>query len=64
MGVVYFDKERKLTVIQQRSPFIDNAMRAPFVQELWRFISCFGFSKVIMLATSDAALRTDEQIQG
>jgi len=53
-----------LTVIQQRSPFIDNAMRAPFVQELWRFISCFGFSKVIMLATSDAALRTDEQIQG
>jgi len=64
MGVVYFDKERKLTVIQQRSPFIDNGMRAPFVQELWRFISCFGFSKVIMLASSDAALRTDEQIQG
>src|SRR5271170_6833127 len=64
MREVYFDKERMLTVIQQRSPFIDNGMRTPFVQDLWRFISCFGFTKVIMLASSDAALRTDAQIQG
>jgi hypothetical protein len=39
-------------------------MKGPFVQELWKFISCYGFSKVIMLTSSDAARRTDEQING
>ena len=39
-------------------------MKTPFVQELWNFTSCFGFSKIIMLASSDSALRTDEQING
>ena len=61
---MYFDKERKLTVIQQRSPFIEHRMKTPFVRELWHFISCFGFSKVMILASSDADRRTDEQIQG
>ena len=64
MVVVYFDKDRKLTVIQQRSPFISHSMKTPFVQELWKFISCYGFTKVMMLASSDAARRTDEQITG
>ena len=64
MVVVYFDKERKLTVIQQRSPFISHSMKTSFVQELWKFISCYGFTKVMMLASSDAARRTDEQITG
>jgi hypothetical protein len=62
--VVYFDKERKLTVIQQRSPFISREGKAPFVRDLWRFVSCYGFARVIMLASSDAARRMDEQIRG
>jgi len=64
MWLVYFDKERNLTVIQQRSPFISHSMKTPFVRELWKFLSCYGFSKIIMLASSDAARRTDEQITG
>jgi predicted ATP-grasp superfamily ATP-dependent carboligase len=62
--VVYFDKEKNVTVVQQRSPFISRQGKTPFVRDLWRFISCYGFSKVIMLASSDAARRTDEQITG
>ena len=61
---VYFDKERKLTLIQQRSPFISHEFKNPFVRELWNFTSCYGFSKILMLASSDAARRTDEQIRG
>jgi predicted ATP-grasp superfamily ATP-dependent carboligase len=64
LRVVYFDKEKNVTVIQQRSPFISRHGKTPFVRDLWRFISCYGFSKVIMLASSDAARRTDEQITG
>ena len=38
--------------------------KTPFVREFWMFLSCYKFSKVIMLASSDAARRTDEQITG
>ena len=62
--VVYFDAERKITLIQQRSPFISNQFKVPFVREMWKFTSCYGFSKIIMLASSDAGRRTDEQIMG
>lgn len=62
--IVYFDAEQKLTIIQQRSPFISHLAKTPFVRDLWAFISCYTFSKVIMLASSDAARRTDQQITG
>jgi hypothetical protein len=62
--IVYFDEKMGLTVIQQRSPLISNQFKFAFVRELWNFTSCYGFSKIIMLASADAARRTDEQING
>jgi hypothetical protein len=61
---VYFDKDKELCVILQRTPYLSSSVKFDFVRELWNFTSCFGFASVCLLASSDAARRTDEQIQG
>jgi proteasome assembly chaperone 2 len=63
-GEVYFDKQKELCVILQRTPYLSSSVKFDFVRELWNFTSCFGFASVCLLASSDAARRTDEQIQG
>ncbi|KAJ1954974.1 hypothetical protein EC988_002141 [Linderina pennispora] len=60
---VYQTPDRKWTILQQRSPPLPHHHRA-FAQELIEFIKQGRFAKVVLLASSDAALRTDKLIDG
>ncbi|KAJ1644368.1 hypothetical protein J3B02_003988 [Coemansia erecta] len=60
---VYQTNDAKWTVLQQRSPPLPKHHRK-FASELLQYIKSGGFSRVVVLASSDAALRTDELIDG
>ncbi|KAJ1932376.1 hypothetical protein FBU59_006391 [Linderina macrospora] len=60
---VYQTPDKHWTIVQQRSPPLPHHHRA-FAQELIEFIQQAGFAKVMLLASSDAALRNDKLIDG
>ncbi|KAJ2304527.1 hypothetical protein IWW55_002382 [Coemansia sp. RSA 2706] len=60
---VYQTADRKWTIIQQRSPPLARHHRQ-FAQEIMQFIQASEFDKVVLLTSSDAALRVDEMIDG
>ncbi|KAJ2635752.1 hypothetical protein GGF40_003411 [Coemansia sp. RSA 1286] len=60
---VYQSKDAKWTILQQRSPPLPKHHRK-FASELLEYIKSGGFSRVVVLASSDAALRTDALIDG
>ncbi|KAJ1960909.1 hypothetical protein GGI12_003545 [Dipsacomyces acuminosporus] len=60
---VYQTPDRKWTIIQQRSPPLAKHHRA-FAREMVDYIKEAQFGRVVLLASSDAALRTDELIDG
>ncbi|KAJ1822167.1 Proteasome assembly chaperone 2 [Coemansia sp. RSA 2599] len=60
---VYQTKDAKWTILQQRSPPLPKHHRK-FASELLEYIKSGGFSRVVVLASSDAALRTDALIDG
>ncbi|KAJ2358107.1 hypothetical protein IWW50_001372 [Coemansia erecta] len=60
---VYQTADAKWTIVQQRSPPLAKHHKL-FAQEIMQFIEQGGFSRVILLTSSDAALRVDELIDG
>ncbi|KAI8325978.1 hypothetical protein GQ54DRAFT_161397 [Martensiomyces pterosporus] len=60
---VYQTEDKKWTIVQQRSPPLAKHHRV-FAQEIVEFIKSGGFDRVILLASSDAALRADALISG
>ncbi|KAJ3366442.1 Proteasome assembly chaperone 2 [Allomyces javanicus] len=60
---VYLDPHRKITVLQQRAPIVQG-YSAAFTQALVEWIKTVGFARVVLVASSDAAFRTDTLIEG
>ncbi|KAJ2807265.1 hypothetical protein H4R20_001353 [Coemansia guatemalensis] len=60
---VYQSGDAQWTIIQQRSPPLPKHHRI-FAQEVMDFIGQGEFSKVVLLTSSDAALRADALIDG
>ncbi|KAJ2787876.1 hypothetical protein GGI15_000384 [Coemansia interrupta] len=60
---IYQSEDEKWTIIQQRAPPLPKHHRI-FARELVEYIKSSGFARVVVLASSDAALRTDALIDG
>ncbi|XP_044282382.1 proteasome assembly chaperone 2 isoform X2 [Varanus komodoensis] len=60
---VYAAPSKKLVVLQIRSPFIKNKYRL-FCQILLTWVKSCGFSKIVLLSSSHAYQRNDQQLQG
>ncbi|ORZ35016.1 PAC2 family-domain-containing protein [Catenaria anguillulae PL171] len=60
---VYHSPARKLTLLQLRSPVIQG-FGAQFSQALYAWAQSVGFKQVLVLASADAAYRTDSLIEG
>ncbi|KAI8082974.1 PAC2 family-domain-containing protein [Halteromyces radiatus] len=60
---VYQSKDRRWTVIQQRSPTLKGKKQS-LISTLITFIASAGFSQVVILTSLDAARRLDSQISG
>ncbi|KAJ2713179.1 hypothetical protein H4R19_002381 [Coemansia spiralis] len=60
---VYQSADGKWTIVQQRSPPLPGRHRA-FAQELVEFIRQGEYARVLLLTSSDAALRPDALIEG
>ncbi|XP_071784767.1 proteasome assembly chaperone 2-like [Asterias amurensis] len=60
---VYESKERKLVVVQQRTPLVKGA-QADFRKKLLLWIKDSKFSRVILLSSSHSHERTDSQLTG
>ncbi|KAJ1726629.1 hypothetical protein LPJ61_005057 [Coemansia biformis] len=60
---VYQTADGQWTIVQQRSPPLPGRHRV-FARELMDFIAQGDFAKVVLLTSSDAALRADALIQG
>ncbi|XP_061450953.1 proteasome assembly chaperone 2 isoform X2 [Rhineura floridana] len=60
---VYAVPSKQLAVLQIRSPFIKNKYR-PFCQTLLSWVKSCGFAKVVLLSSSHAYQRNDQQLCG
>ncbi|XP_058033014.1 proteasome assembly chaperone 2 isoform X3 [Ahaetulla prasina] len=60
---VYAATSKELVVLQIRSPFIKNKYRT-FCQILLSWVKKSGFSKIVLLSSSHAYQRNDQQLHG
>ncbi|XP_062986622.1 proteasome assembly chaperone 2 isoform X2 [Elgaria multicarinata webbii] len=60
---VYAVPSKELVVLQIRSPFIKNKYR-PFCKTLLSWVKSCGFSKIVLLSSSHAYQRNDQQLHG
>ncbi|KAJ1740070.1 hypothetical protein H4R22_002991 [Coemansia sp. RSA 1290] len=58
---IYQSKDSRWTILQQRAPPLPKRQKR-WAQELKEFIELAGFHKVVLLTSSDAALRADKLI--
>jgi len=60
---VYQDSQRKMTVLQQRSPIIRNKV-TKYVKDLVQWIVKSNFKEIIVLGSIDSSRRIDSQMEG
>ncbi|KAI9492006.1 PAC2 family-domain-containing protein [Zychaea mexicana] len=60
---VFQTKDQQWTMVQQRAPTIKGTRRQ-YIRDLVAFIQKYRFSRVIVLTSADASMRTDLQITG